>query len=46
MPCGRDTCADCQNFINDKLIFKCRLSYDISDMLVMNTDDNDDFKKR
>lgn len=46
MPCGKDTCADCQNFINDKLNFKCRLGYDISDMLIMNTDDNDDFKKR
>lgn len=44
--CGKDTCEGCPNFINDQSNFKCRLGYDIRDMLAMNIDDNDDFKKR
>ena len=44
--CGKDTCEGCPNFVNDKLNFKCRLGYDIEDMMVMNIDDNDYFKKR
>lgn len=45
--CGKDTCEGCPHFTNDQFHFDCRLGYDISDMLIMNLDDEADaFKKR
>ena len=43
--CGKETCVGCPNFTNDKFDIDCRLGYDISDVKLIDTDD-DAFKKR
>ena len=46
--CGRDTCIGCPKFIFDKFHVECADGYDISDVTVLNMDDDleDMFNKR
>ena len=44
--CGKETCVGCPNFINDRFHMECKLGHDIGDMILMNEDDDDLFKKR
>lgn len=43
--CGKDTCEGCPNLTNDAFHLDCRLGYDVSDLKVIQ-DENDDFLKR
>lgn len=38
MSCGKDSCSDCPNFVNDQFNMECKLGYDISDLIAMNED--------
>ncbi len=45
--CGKDSCLGCPELSNDLYHLDCRLGYDVSDLRLLNPDDeNDDFKKR
>lgn len=46
--CGRDTCIGCSKFIADKFHVECTDGYDISDVAVLNMDDETEemFRKR
>lgn len=43
--CGRDTCIGCPNFVYSPGRIECKLGHDISDMIILNEDD-DAFLKR
>lgn len=43
--CGRDSCIGCPNFTNESFDIDCKLGYDISDLILHDSDD-DAFKKR
>ena len=50
MACGRESCVDCPNFVNDEFKLRCKLGYDISNLIAFNDaaeyDDDDAFRKR
>lgn len=37
MQCGKDTCEGCEHFIHTATQMSCKLGYDISDLIFMNT---------
>lgn len=39
-PCGKETCVGCPNFTNTEFDIDCRLGYDISDLVALNTDEH------
>ena len=49
MACGRDSCVDCPNFVDDEFRLRCSLGYPISDSIALcepDEYDDDAFKKR
>lgn len=47
--CGKETCYGCPNFSNDEFHMDCKLGYDISDMIAVQSpydDEVDAFKRR
>lgn len=37
MSCGKESCADCEHFINDAEEMRCAIGHDISDLITINT---------
>lgn len=48
MPCGRDSCEACPNFIHNADEMSCNLGHDISDVILLNCPDDSEemFKRR
>lgn len=36
MECGKESCFDCPNFINDEFHIECKLGHDVSDLVAIN----------
>lgn len=46
-PCGKKSCFNCPDFINDQFHMECKQGHDVSDMAIMFSDEeNDNFNKR
>ena len=48
MPCGKDSCEVCPNFIHNANEMSCKLGHDISDVILLNCPDDSEelFKRR